>query len=145
MCSSDLFPSHDRLPLGTSAEVKFRKGVGSPKIVNSGTGTPIGAGNLSVIAGGYLEGAGASGQFIGIDPNTSLYADHIQNNPVPFLESRSGWLPDSVVVHRHSLSQNADRLLQYDNVSDYLKGVANDPVQYCAVYADAEYFDKLSR
>ena len=64
-----------QLPLGTSAEVKFRKGVGSPKIVNSGTGTPIGAGNLSVAAGGYLEGAGAPGQFIGIDPNASLYAD----------------------------------------------------------------------
>ena len=64
-----------QLPLGTSAEVKFRTGAGSPKIVNSGTGGPIGAGNLSVIAGGYLEGAGAPGQFIGIDPNTSLYAD----------------------------------------------------------------------
>ena len=64
-----------QLPLGTSAEVKFRNGVGSPKIVNSGTGTPIGAGNLSVVAGGYLEGAGAPGQFIGIDPNATLYAD----------------------------------------------------------------------
>ena len=65
-----------KLPLGTSAEVKFRTGVGSPKIVNSATGTPIGAGSLSVYTvGGYLEGAGAPGQFIGIDPNTSLYAD----------------------------------------------------------------------
>ena len=50
-------------------------GVGSPKIVNSGTGGPIAAGNLSVVAGGYLEGAGAPGQFIGINPNGSLYAD----------------------------------------------------------------------
>ena len=64
-----------QLPLGTSAEVKFRTGAGSPKIVNSSTGGPIAAGNLSVVAGGYLEGAGAVGQFIGLDPNTSLYAD----------------------------------------------------------------------
>ena len=66
------------------AEVKFRTGVGSPKIVNSGTGTPIGAGNLSVVAGGYLEGAGAPYRDWETDrKSTRLNSSHITRSRMP--------------------------------------------------------------
>ena len=62
------------LPLGTQAPVKIVPGSTGGRMVNS-AGSPIPAGNLSTIAGGFFAGAGAPGVSVGYDPTGTLYTD----------------------------------------------------------------------
>ena len=79
------------LPLGSSADVKWRNAPGNTpsmrhtaggivtgsaggRMVNS-AGSPIPAGSLSTIAGGFFAGSGAPGVSVGYDPSGTLYTD----------------------------------------------------------------------
>ena len=62
------------LPLGTHAPVKIVPGTAGGRMVNA-AGSPIPAGALSTIAGGFFAGSGAPGLSVGYDPSGTLYAD----------------------------------------------------------------------
>ena len=62
------------LPLGTQAPVKIVTGSAGGRMVNS-AGSPIPAGSLSTIAGGFFAGSGAPGVSVGYDPSGTLYTD----------------------------------------------------------------------
>ena len=62
------------LPLGTQAPVKIVPGTAGGRMVNA-AGSPIPAGSLSTIAGGFFAGSGAPGVSVGYDPSGTLFAD----------------------------------------------------------------------
>ena len=63
------------LPLGTSADVKWRNAPGNTPTMRYTAGGVAPAGALSAIAGGGIQSAGAPGAAIGLDPSGTLYAD----------------------------------------------------------------------
>ena len=54
--------------------MKIVPGAAGGRMVNS-SGTPIPAGSLSTIAGGYFASSGSPGVSIGYDPTGTLYTD----------------------------------------------------------------------
>ena len=62
------------LPLGSIVTGKIVTGSAGGRMVNS-AGSPIPAGNLSTIAGGFFAGAGAPGVSVVYDPSGTLFAD----------------------------------------------------------------------
>ena len=54
--------------------MKIVTGSAGGRMVNS-AGSPIPAGSLSTIAGGFFAGSGAPGVSIGYDPSGTLYTD----------------------------------------------------------------------
>ena len=63
------------LPLGTSADVKWRNAPGNTPTMRYTAGGLAPAGALSALAGGGIQSAGAPGAAIGLDPSGTLYAD----------------------------------------------------------------------
>ena len=63
------------LPLGSSADVKWRNAPGNTPTMRYTAGGVAPAGALSALAGGGIQSAGAPGAAIGLDPTGTLYAD----------------------------------------------------------------------
>lgn len=63
------------LPLGSSADVKWRNAPGNTPTMRYTAGGIAPAGALSALAGGGIQSAGAPGAAIGLDPSGTLYAD----------------------------------------------------------------------
>lgn len=62
------------LPLGLEAQVKYKPNSGPSKFVfNAGSG--VGAGNISTVAGGYIDSGSSPGAVVNFDPSGTLYAD----------------------------------------------------------------------
>ena len=62
------------LPIGGSAPVLIVPGTAGGRMVDA-AGSPIPAGSLSTIAGGYFASSGSPGLSIGYDPTGTLYTD----------------------------------------------------------------------
>ena len=63
------------LPLGSSADVKWRNAPGNTPTMRYTAGGIAPAGALSALAGGGIQSAGAPGAAIGLDPSGTLYTD----------------------------------------------------------------------
>ena len=63
------------LPLGSSADVKWRNAPGNTPTMRYTAGGIAPAGVLSALAGGGIQSAGAPGAAIGLDPSGTLYAE----------------------------------------------------------------------
>ena len=63
------------LPLGTSADVKWKNAPGNTPTMRYTGGGIAPAGTLSALAGGGIQSAGAPGAAIGLDPSGTLYTD----------------------------------------------------------------------
>ena len=63
------------LPLGSSADVKWKNAPGNTPTMRYTAGGLAPAGALSALAGGGIQSAGAPGAAIGLDPSGTLYAD----------------------------------------------------------------------
>ena len=63
------------MPLGTSADVKWRNAPGNTPTMRYTAGGLAPAGALSALSGGGIQSAGAPGAAIGLDPSGTLYAD----------------------------------------------------------------------
>ena len=63
------------LPLGTSADVKWRNAPGNTPTMRHTAGGIAPAGASSALSGGGIQSAGAPGAAIGLDPSGTLYAD----------------------------------------------------------------------
>ena len=63
------------LPLGSSADVKWRNAPGNTPTMRYTAGGIAPAGALSALAGGGIQSAGAPGAAIGLDPSGTLYTE----------------------------------------------------------------------
>ena len=63
------------LPLGSSADVKWRNAPGNTPTMRYTAGGIAPAGALSALSGGGIQSAGAPGAAIGLDPSGTLYTD----------------------------------------------------------------------
>ena len=63
------------LPLGSSADVKWKNAPGNTPTMRYTAGGIAAAGTLSALVGGGIDSAGAPGAAIGLDPSGTLYAD----------------------------------------------------------------------
>ena len=63
------------LPLGSSADVKWKNAPGNTPTMRHTAGGIAPAGALSALAGGFFAGSGAPGLSVGYDPSGTLFAD----------------------------------------------------------------------